>query len=54
MKLLCIGDKSTLVILCFYGDIMRIIILTKHMLQLPIVALPVELGALQELSNVLV
>ena len=41
---LCIWDKSNLVILCLYGDLMRIII--KNMLQLFPVALPLELGAL--------
>jgi hypothetical protein len=36
---LCIWDKSTLVILCFYDDFMRITILIKNMLQLLSVAL---------------
>jgi hypothetical protein len=46
---LCVWDKSTLVILCFYGDLMRIIILIKNMLQLLPVALPLELGVFQKL-----
>jgi hypothetical protein len=40
---LCRWDKSTLVILCFYGDLMRIIILIKNMLQLLSVALLLKL-----------
>jgi hypothetical protein len=43
---LCIWYKSTLVILCFYGDFMKIIILIKNVLQLLPVALPLKLGAL--------
>ena len=46
---LCIWDKSNLVILYLYGDLMRII--SKNMLQLLLVALPLELGALHKLDS---
>ena len=44
---LCICDNSTLVMLCFYGDLMRIFIFIKNMLQFLLVALPLKLGAFQ-------
>jgi hypothetical protein len=39
---LCICDSSILNMLCFYGDLMRIIIFIKNMLQFILVALPLE------------
>jgi hypothetical protein len=44
---LCIWDKSTLVMLCVYGDLMRIFYFIKNILQFLPVTLPLELGALQ-------
>ena len=47
---LCIWDNSTIVLLCFYGDLMKKIYFIKNMLQLLPVTLPLELGTLQHLS----
>jgi hypothetical protein len=49
---LCIWDNSTLVILCFYGDLMRIFYVIKNMLQFITIALPLELEAFQVVSLV--
>ena len=46
---LCNWDNNTLVMLCFYGDLMRIFYFIKNMLQFLSIALPLELEALQEL-----
>jgi hypothetical protein len=44
---ICIWDNSILVMLCFYGDPMRILNFIKNTLQFLPIALPLELGAFQ-------
>jgi hypothetical protein len=47
---LYIWDNSTLVMLCFYGDLMEKFYFINNMLQLLSVALPLKLGALHLFS----
>jgi hypothetical protein len=42
---LCIWDNSTLVMLYFYGDLMRIFYFIKNMLRFLPIALPLKHGA---------
>jgi hypothetical protein len=47
---ICIWDSSTLVMLCFYSNLMRnFFYFINNILQFLIVALPLELGALQSI-----
>jgi hypothetical protein len=43
---LCIWDNSILVMLCFYGDLVRIFYFIKNILRFLPIALPLKLGAL--------
>jgi hypothetical protein len=49
---LCIWDNSTLVMLCCYGDLMRIFYFIKNMFQFLPVALPLELGVFHSVREI--